>query len=149
LEYFSGDPLMTRFVRSYKIRFNECDMAGIVFFPNYLVMFNRLLEDWFEEALEVPLGDLHSARKSGVPLVDLKISFKKACRVGELLKWGLEVRRLGAKSFTLSVSASCNGEERIALETTLVAVNLITTGVSSQEIPADLRAAMEPFVVVN
>lgn len=140
---------MTRFVRSYKIRFNECDMAGIVFFPNYLVMFNRLLEDWFDEALGVPLGDLHSARKSGVPLVDLQVSFKKASRVGELLEWELELRRLGAKSFTLGVSARCNGEERIALETTLVAVNLVAEGVTSQAIPADLRAAMTPFLVVN
>jgi 4-hydroxybenzoyl-CoA thioesterase len=140
---------MPRFVRSYKVRFSECDMAGIVFFPNYFLMFNRLLEDWFGDALQVPLGRLHSEYKMGVPLVDIKVAFVKASRIGDVLEWGLEVRRLGTKSFTIGVVASCGGEERITLETTLVAVDLVADGVVSREIAPDLRAGMENFLVAG
>ena len=37
------------FERPVRIRFSHCDPAGIVFFPQYLVMTNALVEDWFNE----------------------------------------------------------------------------------------------------
>ena len=41
------------FERPVRIRFSHCDPAGIVFFPQYLVMSNALVEDWFNEALDI------------------------------------------------------------------------------------------------
>jgi 4-hydroxybenzoyl-CoA thioesterase len=146
---FKEASVMTRFVRSYKVRFEDCDMAGIVFFPNYFVIFNRLLEDWFSDALHVSFGELHSERNSGMPLLNIQVSFKKASRIGDVLEWKLDVRRLGAKSLTLGASASSSGEERIALETTLVAVDLVADGVASREIHSDIRAKMEKFLVAT
>ncbi|MDF6762844.1 acyl-CoA thioesterase, partial [Escherichia coli] len=35
------------FERAARIRFAHCDPAGIVYFPQYLVLFNVLVEDWF------------------------------------------------------------------------------------------------------
>jgi 4-hydroxybenzoyl-CoA thioesterase len=145
--YFQEVSVLACFVRSYSVRFEDCDMAGIVFFPNYFVMLNRLIEDWFGDALQVPLGKLHSERKMGVPLVDIKVSFDKASRIGDMLEWGLEVRRLGAKSLTIGVTARCGGEERIRLESTLVAVNLVSDGIAAREIAPDLRSEMEKFLV--
>ena len=45
--------VMTRFERRVRIRFSHCDPAGIVFFPQYLVMTNVLVEDWFNESLDI------------------------------------------------------------------------------------------------
>jgi len=36
-----------------RIRFAHCDPAGIVFFPQYLVLTNALVEDWFTERLKI------------------------------------------------------------------------------------------------
>jgi 4-hydroxybenzoyl-CoA thioesterase len=138
---------MARFTRPYKVRFEDCDSAGIVFFPNYFLMLNRLIEDWFDEALHVSLGTLHHQRKMGVPLVDIHIVFKKASRMEEVLDWSMEVRRLGSRSLTLAVLVRCAGEDRIEIETTLVAVNLIPEGVASREIPADIRAEIEKYLI--
>lgn len=33
-----------KFSRPHRIRFSECDPAGIVFYPQYFVLFNDLLE---------------------------------------------------------------------------------------------------------
>jgi 4-hydroxybenzoyl-CoA thioesterase len=35
------------FARERIIRFSDCDPAGIVFYPQYFVMFNGLVEDWW------------------------------------------------------------------------------------------------------
>lgn len=137
---------MASFERSYKVYFDQCDMAGIVFFPNYLVMFNRLFEEWFDGALKVPLGAYHAERHSGFPLLNLQVSFHKPSRVGDLLDWQLQVRKIGVKSVILAASASCRGELRIEVETTMVSVGLVSEGVLAQEIPADIRAGMETFL---
>lgn len=39
------------FSRNHRINFSECDPAGIVFYPQYFVMFNNLIERWFDELL--------------------------------------------------------------------------------------------------
>lgn len=136
---------MARFVRPYKVRFEDCDSAGIVFYPKYILMLHRLFEDWCAEALGVSLGKMHHGRKIGFPIVNLQVDFKKASRLEEVLEWSLEIRKLGVKSLTVGISANCAGEERLAGEITVVSVNLVADGVASREIPADIRAGMEAF----
>ena len=111
---------MARFIRTSKVRFEDCDLAGIVFYPNYILMLTRLIEDWFSEALDVPWGKMHRELKLGFPTVSMQVAFKKASRLDELLEWSLEVRKLRTKSLTLGVSACCQGEERVAIEITIV-----------------------------
>ena len=41
------------FERDVLIRFSHCDPAGIVFFPQYLVMFNNHVEDWVTDGLGI------------------------------------------------------------------------------------------------
>ena len=53
----------SRFERALRVRFAHCDPAGIVFFPQYLVMFNGLVEDWFTDGLGVPYAELLGPRR--------------------------------------------------------------------------------------
>ena len=47
------------FVSDKQIRFHHCDPAGIVFYPQYFVLMNELVEDWFDRRLCVPFAELH------------------------------------------------------------------------------------------
>jgi len=86
------------FTKTEKIRFKHVDYAGIVFYPRFLEMLNDLVEDWFEEALDRPFSKIHET--NGIPTVDLKVQFKKAARIGELLTKKLWVIKLGGASVT-------------------------------------------------
>lgn len=44
-------PHPRHFSRPHRIRFSECDPAGIVFYPQYFVLFNDLLEAWVDQLL--------------------------------------------------------------------------------------------------
>ena len=57
------------------VRFAHCDPAGIVFFPQYLVMLNTLHERWFGEALGVPYQHYIGERRLGLPTVRLECDF--------------------------------------------------------------------------
>ena len=80
------------FTKTEKIRFKHVDYAGIVFYPRFLEMLNDLVEDWFEEALDRPFSDMHET--NGIPTVDLKVQFKNAARLGEILTKKLWVKEL-------------------------------------------------------
>jgi 4-hydroxybenzoyl-CoA thioesterase len=68
------------------VRFSDCDPAGIVFFPQYLVMLNGLVEQWFDEGLRVPYATLLSAgRRVGLPTVRLEVDFTAISRHGDVL----------------------------------------------------------------
>ncbi|UUC44606.1 acyl-CoA thioesterase [Flavobacterium cerinum] len=84
------------FIKTEKVRFQHVDYAGIVFYPRFLEMLNCLVEDWFEEALERPFFKMHET--NGIPTVDLKVQFKKAARLGEILTKKLWVKNIGGAS---------------------------------------------------
>ncbi len=84
------------FTKKEKIRFKHVDYAGIVFYPRFLEMLNDLVEDWFEEALDRPFSKIHET--NGIPTVDLKVQFKKAARLGEVLTKSLWVKNIGDAS---------------------------------------------------
>lgn len=138
---------MAKFIRSSKVRFEDCDSAGIVFYPNYILMLNRLIEDWFSDALSLPWGKMHRELKLGFPTVKMQVDFKKSSQLDEVLEWSMVVRKLRTRALTLGVSACCRGEERVSIEITIVSVNLVPGGIASCEIPAEIRVKMKPYLI--
>lgn len=129
-----------RFERSTRIRFSQCDPAGIVYFPQYLVLANGLLEDWFDMALGIPYADLLGPRRVGTPTVRLECDFKAVSRFGDEVVFGLQIERLGHTSLVLTIDCRSNGELRMAVRQVLVFTNLRTH--KAMPVPDDVRAAM-------
>jgi 4-hydroxybenzoyl-CoA thioesterase len=137
-------PLPEVFALPRRIRFADCDPAGIVYFPRFLEMANEIVEDWFEARLALPFKDFHSDRGWGVPLVNTRVEFLKACRLGETLHLRLGVEALGRSSAVLSICGRTRGEERLRLRHKVAIVSLETRRAIA--IPADLRERMARFV---
>jgi 4-hydroxybenzoyl-CoA thioesterase len=131
------------FERPLRIRFAHCDPAGIVFFPQYLVMISHLVEDWVDDALGVPYAELVGRRRTGMPTVSLQCEFSAISRMGDEVRLGLRVERLGGKSLTLQIGCRCGDEQRMVARQVLVFTSLDTH--RAIDIPADLRAAIERF----
>ena len=131
------------FERALRIRFAQCDPAGIVFFPQYLVMVNNLVEDWVTDALGVPYAELLGRRRTGMPTVSLQCEFTAISRMGDDVMLGLTVERLGGKSVTLQIGCRCGDEQRMSIRQVLVFTSLDTH--SAIDIPPDLRSAIERF----
>lgn len=106
-------------------------------------MANEIVEDWFEARLALPFKDFHFGRGWGVPLVNTKVDFLKACRLGETLHMQLGVEALGRSSAVLAISGRTKGEERVRLRHKVAIVSLETRRAIA--IPAELRGRMERF----
>lgn len=129
------------FERARRIRFSDCDPAGIVFYPQYFVMFNGLVEDWFTEGLGIPFEQLITTRRTGLPTAHLSVDFRAPSAFGETVRLGLSVQRLGGKSIELQVRClGPDGAVRITMRQVLVTTSLATH--QAIAIPDDIRAAI-------
>jgi 4-hydroxybenzoyl-CoA thioesterase len=126
-----------------RIRFSDCDPAGIVFYPQYFVMFNGLLEDWVDGPLGIGFADLVSRRRIGLPTVRLEADFRAVSRFGDDVLLSLGVERLGGRSLTLELrcTAAAGGELRMSVRQVIVTTSLETH--QAIDVPEDLRAAIQ------
>lgn len=127
------------------VRFQHCDPAGIVFYPQYFVLFHELIEDWFNEGLQVNYANLISVRRTGVPTVHLEVDFKSPSKIGDSLRMQLAVTRVGDSSVSLALRAVCNHEVRVEISQTIVFLSLDRRVAIS--IPEDLRERMLQYAV--
>ena len=118
---------MKTFELPRRIRFSDCDPAGIVFYPQYFVMFNGLLEDWVDGPLGIGFADLVSRRRIGLPTVRLEAEFRAGSRFGDDVVLSLDVERLG-------------GKLRMGMRQVIVTTSLETHAAIA--LPADLREAI-------
>ncbi|HWT36806.1 MAG TPA: thioesterase family protein, partial [Paraburkholderia sp.] len=95
-----------------RIRFAHCDPAGIVYFPQYLVMTNMLVEEWFNERLSIDYAHMIQTRRVGLPIVKLECEFSRPSRMGETLTLALGVTRIGRRSIGIDIVARCADEVR-------------------------------------
>jgi 4-hydroxybenzoyl-CoA thioesterase len=127
------------------VRFAHCDPAGIVFFPQYLVMLINLHERWFTEALGVPYHDYIGRRRLGLPTVRLECDFTAVSRHGDVLRQRLAVAKLGRSSIELAVEFLGADGPRTRFRQVVVCTSLETH--KPHPIPDELRAPMQRYVV--
>jgi 4-hydroxybenzoyl-CoA thioesterase len=125
------------------VRFSHCDPAGIVFFPQYFIMFNGLVEDWFNQGLGLDYADYITGHRLGFPVVSLNSEFVSPSRIGERITLGLKLEHLGKSSLKLSITCSYKNEERVRATLVLVAMDLDQA--KAVPVPDDLRVLMTGF----
>jgi len=138
------------FIKKEKIRFQHIDYAGIVFYPRFLEMLNGLVEDWFEEALDRPFSKMHET--NGIPTVDLKVQFKKAARLGEVLTKFLWVQHLGGASVICGFRFEDEqGNTCLEGEVTLVnvAFNEEKNGMKAAPFSEEMKSKISKYQITN
>ena len=130
------------FSRERLIRFSDCDPAGIVFYPQYFVMFNGLVEDWFNDALKIGYQKVVIERRIGLPTVHLEADFRAVSAMGDQVVLSLDVERLGGRSLTLQARCTGRDDRVLRMQARIV---LVTTSLESHgaiDIPDDIRHAI-------
>ena len=135
-------PSPTLFSCERLIRFSDCDPAGIVFYPQYFVMFNGLVEDWFNEGLEISYQNVVIERRIGLPTVHLEADFRAVSAMGDQVVLSLNVERLGGRSLTLQVRCTGRDDGVLRMHAQIVLVTTSLVHHVAIDIPADIRSAI-------
>ena len=134
----------TTFESEKLIRFHHCDPAGIVFYPQYFVLFNELVEDWFNRGLGIDYADFISKERRGLPTAHIDCDFRIPSKIGDIVRMRLGVTRIGNSSVTLDVSVHAGEEVRVTAHQVLVLISLEDGAVLP--IPPDLKKRFARFM---
>lgn len=133
------------------VRWGHCDPAGIVFFPQFFVMFHEAMESWFGACLGASYDEVITRRKIGFPSVHTEADFRKPTRFGENVIVELRVGQLGRTSIRLAYTVRGEAGDVRATGATVCAVMDLDpaspTFHRAVPLPEDLRAAIERFLV--
>lgn len=125
------------------VRFGSCDPAGIVYTPEYLNLFNGVIEDWYGDALGIPYHELVGTRKVGLGYAHVSADFAKPSRMGDVLDVAVIVREIGRTSLTLTVQAFKDNSERV--RATFVTVTTSLLDHKPIGLPDDLRLVLKNY----
>ncbi|MGV8929419.1 MAG: acyl-CoA thioesterase [Brevundimonas sp.] len=131
------------FTTDRRVRFADCDAAGIVFFPRYFEMLNGVVEDWFAGPLAASFRDLHLNRHVSVPTAAVEARFIAPSRLEDDLTFALTVTRLGGASCGLRHRISAGDQLRFEASQTIVYVG---RSLKPEPWPEALRTRIQPFV---
>jgi 4-hydroxybenzoyl-CoA thioesterase len=90
------------FTSIQKIRFDDVDGAGIVYYPQFFHLCHAAFEDFFDTAAPVSYPAMVGERKLGFPTVALQSTFKAPLAYGDVAIVELTVRELGETSVTFA-----------------------------------------------
>jgi 4-hydroxybenzoyl-CoA thioesterase len=87
--------------RDLRIEWGQCDPAGIVFYPQYFVIFDTSTGWLFERTGLSPLSMRKKYGIVGMPVVDVGARFLVPCRFDDQVVVESEVAEWGRSSFTV------------------------------------------------
>ncbi|MEO8135644.1 MAG: acyl-CoA thioesterase, partial [Betaproteobacteria bacterium] len=90
------------FVVRKVVRFAHCDPAGIIFYPQYLMLAHDCKEDWFRDGVGYAFREMITRDRRGFPIVKLEADFVRPSRLGDDLAQRL---RLPARPVVAMVAA--------------------------------------------
>ena len=125
------------------VRFGSCDPAGIVYTPEYLNLFNGVIEDWYGDALGLPYHELVGTRRTGLGYAHVSADFATPSRMGDVLDVAVIVRDIGRTSLKLTVHAFKDGTE--CVRATFVTVTTSLEDHKSIALPDDIRLALKNY----
>jgi 4-hydroxybenzoyl-CoA thioesterase len=131
------------FTSIHKIRFDDVDGAGIVYYPKYFHLCHAAFEDFFDSAASISYPNLIRGRRLGFPTVAIDSSFTAPLTYGDTAVVELSVEKIGTTSvvFSYRIRRRRDGVACFAATVTTVLIDLDSQ--EPQTIPADLRTMLE------
>lgn len=126
------------------IEFGDCDPAGIVYFPNYYRFFDNAAARLVSVALGMNKREW-TARYgiAGIPVVDIKTSFRSPSRFGDRVAIESRILKLGRSSFVVGHRLTNRDVLGVEGEETRVWIGKEGNELKPLTIPDDVRAALE------
>jgi len=131
------------FVRRFRVRFQEVDRAGVIFFAHVLTRAHEVYED-FMHSLGFALAEVVGARGWRIPLAEARVSFLGAMRHEEEITVRLTVSRIGRSSYDLELTLQGpDATSRARVHTTHV---LRDEAGAALALPQALRQGLEVYL---
>lgn len=130
-----------------KIRFDDVDGAGIVYYPRYLHLCHASFEDFFDASAPFGYPELIGKKRLGFPTVHLEADFKAPLAYGDTAIVALSVVKVGTSSMTLHYEIMRKRDAVVCFvaDITTVFMNLDTQ--KATPLTAEIKAVLGRYLV--
>jgi acyl-CoA thioester hydrolase len=127
-----------------RVRFNECDGQGVVFYANYLVYFDIAMTELWREAFGAGYAGMIENGTDAM-VAEANIRYRASARFDDELDLVAQVTRIGTTSSVTRVWADRVSDGETLAEGDLRHVFIDVTTLQKTEIPEEVRTGMERF----
>ena len=127
-----------------RVRFNECDPQGVVFYGNYLVYFDLLMTELWRAAFANGYKGLIESGTDAM-VAEANIRYRASARFDDELDLLAQVTRVGTTSTVTAVRAERAADGTVLAEGELRHVFIDPHTLEKKEIPEEVRAGMGKY----
>ena len=126
-----------------RVRWSECDLQGVVFYPNYLAYFDHLLTELWREAVG-PYGEIH---RLGIDLVvaEASVRYRASARFDDEIDIVAAISRLGTTSMTTDFRIERVEDGALLAEGDLRHVFVDPDSLEKRQMPEAVRERLSRF----
>jgi 4-hydroxybenzoyl-CoA thioesterase len=130
-----------------KIRFDDVDGAGIVYYPQFFRLCHAAFEDFFDTAASVSYPELVRERGFGFPTVHIESTFKAPLAYGDIAVVRLSVAELGKTSVTFEYDIRRKKDGALCFEAKIVTVFVALETLKPVALTEEFREIFSRFLV--
>lgn len=127
-----------------RVRFNECDGQGVVFYANYLMYFDVAMTELWRAAFGNGYAGMIESGTDAM-VAEANIRYRASARFDDELDLVARVTRVGTTSSMTALSAERVSDGVVLAEADLRHVFIDSHTLEKQEIPAEVKAGMARF----
>lgn len=137
------------YISTQKIRFDDVDGAGIVYYPRFLHLCHAAFEDFFDDVAPFSYPALIRDRRLGFPTVHIDADFKAPLSYGDTAIVTLAVTHVGNASIKTryDIRRKRDSVHSFTAEITAVLINLDTG--KSLALTDELKAVFSRYLVAT
>jgi acyl-CoA thioester hydrolase len=131
-----------------RVRWSECDLQGVVFYPNYLTYFDHTITELWRESLG-PYAEMIPAHGVDMVVGEARIRYLASARFDDEIDVVASLTRLGTTSITTVLSIERVADGALLVEGELRHVFVDPETMEKREIPMRLREALGRYATVT
>lgn len=134
------------FTSLLKIRFDDVDGAGIVYYPQFFHLCHKAFEDFFDDAASVSYPQLINEKRRGFPTVAISSEFTAPLRYGDIALVKLSVDRIGRSSAVFSYRIRRKKDSKLCFSAKITKVYMDLDNNEVIPIPDEIRSLWESIL---
>ncbi|MCC7071470.1 MAG: acyl-CoA thioesterase [Deltaproteobacteria bacterium] len=129
-----------------KIRFDDVDGAGIVYYPRFFHLCHAAMEDFFDDAAPFSYPHMINTMRLGLPSVHIEADFTAPLMYGDVVVVTLAIVHIGSASVRMRYQIRRKRDAALSMTTTITNVMMDLDKKQSLPIPDELRRVFESYL---
>jgi len=134
------------FTSLQKIRFDDVDGAGIVYYPQYFHLCHKAFEDFFDDAGSVSYPQMVNELRRGFPAVAIQSEFMAPLSYGDFVLVKLTIEEMGRSSATFNYRIHRKKDTKLCFSARITKVFIDLDSKTPLPIPDEFRSLIESLL---